>query len=228
MIEITLVLLGIIIPYLAIFYQVFAKEMTLKQASVTQKKASNKTLLKRFVINLKKNTLALKALKSTIESKHVRDSSNRDVNYEKIIDISNSVNEKLEVVHKLRTDIKIYKTINTILTNYYIKETRNHENTIDSKIMKLEKQIIKSYDDLKDEVSKMADNISVAKENNFVKNSSSIENSNVFVVGNDIKCNQYNQLFMRNEIYNHIIKKIDKIFCGLVSFLLVYPIGMKT
>lgn len=181
----------------------------------TKKEPSHKQLLRLFVDNIKKNTSALKELKYSIDIKY-----NRDANYERIIDISKSVNEKLDVVHKLRNDIKIYRTINTILTNHYIKETRNHENTVDGKIIKLEKQIKLSYDGLKDEMSKMADLLSVASQNNSIfKNiSSPIQNSNVFVVGNDMRSGQLNELYIRNEIYNNIIKKIDKLFCGMVSF----------
>lgn len=185
--------------------------MTLKS---TKKKPSHKQLLKLFVDNLKKNTLALKELKLSIDIKY-----NRDSNLDKVIEISKSVDQKLDVVHKLHNDIKVYRTINTILTNHYIKETRNHENSIDAKIIKLEKQIKRSYDDLKDDVAKMASTINVASQNNCVfKNiSSPIQNSNVFVVGNDFKTNQFNELYLRNEIYNSIIKKIDKLFCNLVS-----------
>lgn len=181
----------------------------------TKKEPSHKQLLRLFVDNIKKNTSALKELKYSIDIKY-----NRDANYERIIDISKSVNEKLDVVHKLRNDIKIYRTINTILTNHYIKETRNHENTVDGKIIKLEKQIKLSYDGLKDEMSKMADLLSVASQNNSIfKNiSSPIQNSNVFVVGNDMRSGQLNELYIRNEIYNNIIKKIDKLFCGMVSY----------
>lgn len=182
--------------------------MTSKANLSSKKEPSHKHLLKIFVSNLKKNTLALKELKSTIDTKF-----NRNDNYEKIIDLTNSVNEKLDVVHKLRNDIKIYKTINTILTNHYIKETRDHENNVDSKIIKLEKQIKSSYDDVKDAILKMAD--SVARED--LKNVTAPINSNVYVVGNDMKFSQFNQLSVRNEIYNTIIKKIDKLFCGMVS-----------
>ncbi|XP_026744055.1 pleckstrin homology-like domain family B member 2 isoform X2 [Trichoplusia ni] len=171
----------------------------------TKKEPKHKRLLKIFVNNLKKNTSALKELKESIEITH-----NRTNDYEKIIDITNSVNEKLDVVHKIRNDIKIYKTINTILTNHYIKVTRDHENCIGTKILKLEGQIKKSYDNLKLELTKMA-SVSVANQNI----SSPIQNSNVILVGNDLKCNQFNQLYMKNEIYNSIIKKIDKLFCGM-------------
>lgn len=178
-----------------------------------KKEPTKKRLLKIFVTNLKKNTLALKELKSSIDINYHRNS------YDKIIDITNNVNEKLDVVHKLRNDIKIFRTINTILTNHYIKETRDHENSIDGKIIKLEKQIKQSYDDLRKDISKMTDSVATEKKKkpDLLKNLASIENSNVFVVGNDIKCSQYNQLYIRNEIYNSIIKKIDKLFCGMVS-----------
>lgn len=189
--------------------------MTLKVHS-KKKHSYQNNLLKLFVTRLKKNTLALKELKTSIETNDHRS------DFDKIIDLSRSVNEKLDVVYKLRNDIKIYRTINTILTNHYIKETRDHENTIDSKIIKLEKQIKQSYDALRDDISKMADSVATKKENNpseFLKNLSSIQNSNVFVVGNDVKYSQYNQLYLRNEIYNGIIKKIDKLFCGMVSLI---------
>lgn len=175
-----------------------------------KKEPSHKHLLKLFVNNLKKNTLALKELKLSIDT-----SQNRPNEYEKIIDISKSVNEKLDVVHKIRNDIKIYKTINTILTNHYIKVTRDHENCIGTKILKLEDKIKRSYDDLKLELTKMAA-VKVASQNI----SSPIQNSNVILVGNDLKCNQFSQLSFRNEIYNSIIRKIDKLFCGMVSFFL--------
>ncbi|KAH9643592.1 hypothetical protein HF086_000066 [Spodoptera exigua] len=162
-----------------------------------------KRLLRLFVNNLKKNTSALKELKESIETSRPND-------YEKIIDMTNAVNEKLDVVHKIRNDIKIYKTINTILTNHYIKVTRDHENCIGNKILKLEEKIKRSYDDLKLELTKMA-SVSVASQNI----SSPIQNSNVIVVGNDLKCNQFNQLHIRNEMYNSIIRKIDKLFCGM-------------
>lgn len=164
-----------------------------------------KRLLRLFVNNLKRNTSALKELKESIETSRPND-------YEKIIDMTNAVNEKLDVVHKIRNDIKIYKTINTILTNHYIKVTRDHENCIGNKILKLEEKIKRSYDDLKLELTKMA-SVSVASQNI----SSPIQNSNVIVVGNELKCNQFNQLHIRNEMYNSIIRKIDKLFCGMVS-----------
>ncbi|XP_047037750.1 pleckstrin homology-like domain family B member 2 isoform X2 [Helicoverpa zea] len=169
-----------------------------------KKEPTHKRLLKLFVNNLKKNTLALKELKQSIDTSH------RPKEYEKIIDITNSVNEKLDVVQKIRNDIKIYKTINTILTNHYIKVTRDHENCIGTKILKLEEKIKQSYDDLKLELTKMA-SVSVASQNI----SSPIQNSNVIVVGNDLKCSQFNQLHVRNEMYNTIIRKIDKLFCGM-------------
>ncbi|KAF9794461.1 hypothetical protein SFRURICE_003334, partial [Spodoptera frugiperda] len=162
-----------------------------------------KRLLRLFVNNLKRNTSALKELKESIETSRPND-------YEKIIDMTNAVNEKLDVVHKIRNDIKIYKTINTILTNHYIKVTRDHENCIGNKILKLEEKIKRSYDDLKLELAKMA-SVSVANQNI----SSPIQNSNVILVGNDLKCNQFNQLHIRNEMYNSIIRKIDKLFCGM-------------
>lgn len=173
-----------------------------------KKVPTHKRLLRLFVNSLKKNTLALKELKQSI------DTSQRPNEYEKIIDLSNSMNEKLDVVHKIRNDIKIYKTINTILTNHYIKVTRDNENCIETKIVKLEEKIKQSYDNLKLELRKMA-SVSVASQNI----SSPIQNSNVILVGNDLKCNQFNQLHIRNEMYNTVIRKIDKLFCGLVSYL---------
>ena len=173
--------------------------------SVKKKKVpTHKRLLRLFVNNLKKNTLALKELKQSIDTSQQPN--------EKIIDITNSVNEKLDVVHKIRNDIKIYKTINTILTNHYIKVTRDHENCIGTKIVKLEEKIKQSYDSLKLELTKMA-SVSVASQNI----SSPIQNSNVIMVGNDLKCSQFNQLYVKNEMYNSIIRKIDKLFCGMVS-----------
>lgn len=67
---------------------------------------------------------------------------------------------------------------------------------------------VASGNNLKLELSKTADN--VASINNK-------HNTNVAVVGNDLKYSQFNQLYIRNEIYNNIIKKIDKLFCGMVS-----------
>ncbi|KAG6464146.1 hypothetical protein O3G_MSEX014310 [Manduca sexta] len=177
----------------------------------TKKEPSHKQLMRLFVDNIKKNTSALKELKLAIDIKYNRDDS------DKVIEISKSVNEKLDVVHKLRNDIKIYRTINTVLTNHYIKETRNHENNIDTKIIKLERQVRQSYDDLKEEITKMASKISVANQNNSIfKNiGSPIQNSNVFVMGNEFKTSQFNELYVKSEIYNNIIKKIDKLFCGM-------------
>nr|XP_026484064.1 pleckstrin homology-like domain family B member 2 isoform X2 [Vanessa tameamea] len=179
-----------------------------KSQQNNNKDFSHKRLIKLFVTSLKKNTLALKNLKISFDSK-----SNRKENFDTIFDVANSINEKLETVHKLRNDIKIYRTINTILTNHYIKETRNHENSIDAKIIKLEKQILQSYDVLRSDISKMAD-ICVAceKKSNI---SAPIQNSNVIVVGNDLKVNQFNELYIRNQIYNTIIRKIDKLFVNL-------------
>ena len=180
-----------------------------QKSSKTNKGCSRKRLLKLFVANLKKNTLALKDLKNSIETKcHGRE------NIDKVNEIATSVNEKLEIVHKLRNDIKIYRTINTILTNHYIKETRNHENTIDAKIIKLEKQILQSYDSLRNDINSKMANMCVASEKNI---SAPIQNSNVIMVGNDLKVNQFNDLYVKNQIYNTIIRKIDKLFCGLVS-----------
>ncbi|XP_050357875.1 pleckstrin homology-like domain family B member 2 isoform X3 [Nymphalis io] len=179
-----------------------------KSQQNSYKDFSHKRLIKLFVTSLKKNTLALKDLKISFDSK-----SHRKENFDTIFDVANSINDKLETVHKLRNDIKIYRTINTILTNHYIKETRNHENNIDAKIIKLEKQILQSYDVLRSDISKMAD-ICVAceKKSNM---SAPIQNSNVIVVGNDLKVNQFNELYIRNQIYNTIIKKIDKLFVNL-------------
>lgn len=180
------------------------------KSSKTNKGFSRKRLLKLFVANLKKNTLALNDLKNSFETKcHAQE------NIDKVSELANSVNEKLDVVHKLRNDIKIYRTINTILTNHYIKETRNHENTIDAKIIKLEKQILQSYDNLRNDINSKMANVCVASEKNI---SAPIQNSNVFMVGNDLKVNQFNDLYVKSQIYNTIIKKIDKLFCGLVSY----------
>ncbi|KAL4707538.1 hypothetical protein ACJJTC_000290 [Scirpophaga incertulas] len=186
--------------------------MTNKTNGTSNKKTTSRRLLETFLKRLKKNTSALKQLKSAIDS-----NNNREC-YERIIDLSKSVNEKLEVVGKLRNDIKIYRTINTILTNHYVKETRDHESSIDIKMLKLEKQIVKSYEDLRLDINKIFD--CVANKNSkssteLLNNLSSIQNSNVLVVGNDLKCNQFNQLYIRNEIYNSIIKKIDKLFGDL-------------
>lgn len=171
---------------------------------------SYKRLVKLFVTSLKKNTLALKDLKISFDSK-----TNKKESIDKIFEVTNSINEKLETVNKLRNDIKIYKTINTILTNHYIKETKNHENSIDEKIIKLERQILQSYDSLKSDISKMADACVVSEKKSNI--SSPIQNSSVIMVGNDLNVNQINELYIRNEIYNTIIKKIDKLFCNLVS-----------
>ncbi|KAI8433798.1 hypothetical protein MSG28_015768 [Choristoneura fumiferana] len=122
--------------------------------TVPQKKLSHKRLVKLFIRNLKKNTLALKDLKSTIDKK------NDEEKIDKIIDITNSVNDKLDVVNKLRNDIKIYKTINTILTNHYVKETRDHENSVDGKIIKLETEVKNSYEELKSLMNKISDVVS--------------------------------------------------------------------
>lgn len=175
-------------------------------AEKTKKEPSHKQLIRIFVTCLKKNTVALKELKHTLDQKHPQD------NIDKIIDISTNVNEKLDVVHKLRNDIKIYKTINTILTNHYIKKTKDHENDVDHKIIKLEAQIRDSYDGLKIELSKMA--ASVAS-NNVLNNVGSVQNSNVFVVGNNLSLKD---IQLKNEIYNSIIRKIDKLFCSMVSY----------
>lgn len=174
-----------------------------------KKEPSHKQLVKIFVTCLKKNTVALKELKHSLDVKHPQDT------IDKIIDISSNVNDKLDVVHKLRNDIKIYKTINTILTNHYIKKTKDHENDIDQKIIKIETQIKDSYDGLKMELAKMA---ASAANNNSVMNNvdSPIQNSNVFVVGNNVNLRD---LHVKNEIYNGIIKKIDKLFCSMVSYL---------
>ncbi|XP_075987909.1 uncharacterized protein LOC142984299 isoform X2 [Anticarsia gemmatalis] len=174
-------------------------------SSKTKKQPSHKRILKIFVNSLKKNTVALKQLKTSIDK-----TNDRPNDYDKIIDITTSVNEKLDIVHKIRNDIKIYKTINTILTNHYIKVTRDQENCIEAKVLKLEEKIKQSYDDLKLELTNMASK-SVASQNI----SSPIQNSNVILVGNDLKCNQFNQLYIKNEMYNNVIRKIDNLFCGL-------------
>lgn len=171
----------------------------------TKKEPSHKKLMKIFVTCLKRNTVALKELKLTLDQKHPQET------IDKIIDISTNVNEKLDVVHKLRNDIKIYKTINTILTNHYIKKTKDHENNIDHKVIKLETQIRDSYNGLKIELSKMAASVAGNVLNNV---GSPIQNSNVFVVGNNMR----NNVHVKNEIYNSIIKKIDKLFCSVVSY----------
>lgn len=180
----------------------------------SKKEPTHKQLLKRFVGTIKRNTIALKNLKTSFDEKY------RQEYIDKIIDISTSVNEKLDVVYKLRNDIKIYKTINTILTNHYIKQTKEHENNIDAKILKVERQIKESYDDLKKELSKMAA-VSVASQNNSVLNNigSPIQNSNVFLLGNEINEVKLKDLYVRNQIYNGIIKKIDKLFCSMVSLI---------
>lgn len=187
--------------------KILLKILFVFKMTVPQKKLSHKRLVRLFVRNLKKNTLALKDLKATIDKK------NDEEKIDKIIDITNSVNDKLDVVNKLRNDIKIYKTINTILTNHYVKETRDHENSIDGKIIKLETEIKNSYEELKRVMIKMSEAVSD-------KEKQGIQNSNVILVGNDLKCNNYNQFYIRNEIYNNIIRKIDKLFCGMVSDVL--------
>lgn len=184
--------------------------MTLKSTPSNTKSVSLKYLLKVFVINIKKNTLALKALKTSFETKH----NHRKENYEKMYDIANSVNEKLEIVQKLRNDIKIYKTINTILTNHYIKVTRDHENSIDFKIIKLEDQILQTYENLRSDIKKMAESVATEK---IITNYPSPVNDGNILIGNDFKNNQYSELYIRKQIYNGIIHKIDKLFCGLVS-----------
>lgn len=192
--------------------------MTLK---ISKKGPSNKNLLTLLTKTIKKNTLALKELKSIIETTHETN------DYEKMVDIANSVNEKLDIVQKLRNDIKIYRTINTILTNHYIKETRDHESSIDNKIINLEKEIKQSYENLKMEIKKMADDVasgnnmklelSKMADNVASINNKTTNNSNIVMIGNDFKHSQFNQLCVRNEIYNNIIKKIDKLFSGMVS-----------
>lgn len=171
-----------------------------------------KRIIKMFVGSLKKNTLALEQLKWAIDK-----NNDKPNDYDKLLALSTSVNEKLDIVHKIRNDIKIYKTINTILTNHYIKITKDQENCIQAKVLKIEQQIKESYENLKMELMKMT-SISVANQNI----SSPIQNSNVILVGNDLKCNQFNQLYIRNEMYNSIIRKIDKLFCGMVSVILIF------
>lgn len=171
-----------------------------------------KRIIKMFVGSLKKNTLALEQLKWAIDK-----NNDKPNDYDKLLALSISVNEKLDIVHKIRNDIKIYKTINTILTNHYIKITKDQENCIQAKVLKIEQQIKESYENLKMELMKMT-SISVANQNI----SSPIQNSNVILVGNDLKCNQFNQLYIRNEMYNSIIRKIDKLFCGMVSVILIF------
>lgn len=185
-------------------------KMIYKPVQIDKKQNSNNRLLKSFVKTIKQNTFALKELKLSIDKNNVQNDSN------KIFELTNSVNEKLEIVHKLRNDIKIYRTINTVLTNHYIKETRDHENTIDNKIIKLQAQIKQSYDELKAMISKMADSKCVASD----KISAPIKNSNIFLVGNDLKYNQIKEFKFKTEIYNNILKKIDKLFGGMVSFRL--------
>nr|XP_034837594.1 uncharacterized protein LOC117993834 [Maniola hyperantus] len=185
--------------------------MTVKSTQTNSNKSvSLKHLLKLFVTNIKKNTQALKALKCSFENK----SSSRKENYEQIFEIANSVNEKLEIVQKLRSDIKIYKTINTILTNHYIKLTRDHESSIDAKIINIENQILHTYENLRCDISKMADAcVARDKHSNYI----SAPVQNIFMVGNDFKSNQFSELCIRNQMYNSIIHKIDDLFVGLVS-----------
>lgn len=187
-------------------------------SKLSKKGSANKNLLKLFRRTIKKNTLALKELKSIITTAY------KPNDYEKLIDIANSMNEKLDTVHKIKNDIKMFKTINTILTNHYIKETRDHETSIDNKIFKLEKEIKQSYENLRMELSNLADNVSrnnlkleLSKmaENVASINQKTINNSNVVVVGNDL--NQLNPMYIRNEHYNNVIKEIDKLFRGMVS-----------
>lgn len=188
----------------------------------SKKEPTHKQLLRRFVNTIKRNTIALKNLKTSL------DQNNRPQHIDKIIDISTKVDEKLDVVYKLRNDIKIYKTINTILTNHYVKQTRDHENNTDEKIFKLEQQIKQSYDDLKKELSKMAA-FGVASRNNSVLNNigSPIQNSNVFLLGNQVGDLKLRDLYIRNQIYNGIIKKIDTLFCGMVSLNLTLTSSCK-
>lgn len=186
--------------------------MMLKTQTTNRKQSQHKRIIKLFVKTLKQNTLALKDLKFSMDTNHT-DSCQKE--NDKMLELAESVNEKLEIVHKLRNDIKIYRTINTVLTNHYINKTRNHENTIDIKMIQLKEQIKKSYDDLKEEISKMAVIKRAAMDD--PKTTLPIHNSNFYVVGNNFKSNQFNEYFIRNEIYNNIIKKIDKLFCGMVS-----------
>ncbi|CAH2061789.1 unnamed protein product, partial [Iphiclides podalirius] len=183
--------------------------MMLKTQTTDKKRFSHKRLLRLFVKSLKQNTSALKDLKLSMDSNYAR---NVQKDSERMIELANSVNEKLDVVHKLRNDIKIYRTINTVLTNHYVKQTRDHENTVDNKIVQLKEQIKRSYDDLRTEISKMVQQKSIGHES---KITAPIHNSTVYVVGNDLKCNRYNEFHLRNEIYNNIIRKIDKLFCGM-------------
>lgn len=190
-----------------------------KSISAEKKKSSNNFLIKSFVKNLKKNTAAIVDLKRTIDKK------NDTKNFDKVLEVTNSVNEKLEVVHKLRNDIKIYKTINTILTNHYITATKNQETDIRAKILNLEEEIRSSYNNLKDDLVNISGYGDILKENNGLLRNLSVQNNNFVMLGNNVNCN-VKELHIKNQIYNQIISRIDKMFGGLVSFVIVFLLSI--
>lgn len=175
------------------------------------KRSSNRNLMKIFINNLKKNTTALIDLKRTLD----KDESNKE-NYDRIIKITESVNEKLEIIYKLRNDVKMFKTINTILTNHYIKKTKDHESNVDEKIINIESKIHDTYEKLTMEFINVYACRNILTENNVIlKNISNDLNKNNYK--NNLDVNNSNEIHVRNEIYNYIINKIDRLFSNVVS-----------
>lgn len=155
----------------------------------TTKGKNASKLIKNFIKNLKKNTSAMRRLKRAYELHSNKNS---------IHELIKIINEKLDVVHKIRNDIKMYRTVNTVLTNHYIRETRDRERDIGGRMIDLEEQILRAYEGLRSDIMKIV-----------------ASDRNVIAVTNNMYRN--NEASDKKQIYDGIIRRIDGLFTGAVS-----------
>ncbi|XP_061381079.1 pleckstrin homology-like domain family B member 1 isoform X2 [Danaus plexippus] len=152
----------------------------------TTKGKNASKLIKNFIKNLKKNTSAMRRLKRAYELHSNKNS---------IHELIKIINEKLDVVHKIRNDIKMYRTVNTVLTNHYIRETRDRERDIGGRMIDLEEQILRAYEGLRSDIMKIV-----------------ASDRNVIAVTNNMYRN--NEASDKKQIYDGIIRRIDGLFTG--------------
>nr|XP_032524586.1 uncharacterized protein LOC116775724 [Danaus plexippus plexippus] len=160
----------------------------------TTKGKNASKLIKNFIKNLKKNTSAMRRLKRAYELHSNKNS---------IHELIKIINEKLDVVHKIRNDIKMYRTVNTVLTNHYIRETRDRERDIGGRMIDLEEQILRAYEGLRSDIMKIV-----------------ASDRNVIAVTNNMYRN--NEASDKKQIYDGIIRRIDGLFTGALATLLIF------
>ncbi|GBP26840.1 Pleckstrin homology-like domain family B member 2 [Eumeta japonica] len=173
-----------------------------------RKYCNSNRLLRSFLKNLKRNTLAILQLDNSMRNGECVKNK-----IDKIMQLSETIDEKLQVVHKLRNDIKIYKTINTILTNHYVNEIKNHENTIDGKIVKLDGDIKESYEKIRIDLAVINERTKILIDR--PASAESVKNSNILLVNNDSHRLPFAEINKRNEMYNYVIQRIDNMLYGL-------------